>query len=465
MLSHRTGTARHDGIWYKSDFTQKDLFDRLRYLEPSVPPRTTFLYNNIMYAGAGHVIELLSGKSWQSFVTERLLQPLGMTCTTFTIAEMLETPEPAVPYSERRNDSKLVRTSYYSDDNGMVPAGAINSSVVDMSHWLIALMNDGVYEGAQVIPRSVIRESLAPAISIPNADGESRGWTEVRNTAYGMGRWTASYRGHAIAYHGGDILGFHSQLSMMPSDSIGVIVMVIGDHAAPLYNVVSWNIYERLLGLSLTPWSERLNVIRLEEKKATRIARAKVDAGRVAKRKPSHPIADYVGEFEHPAYGVLTISHADKSLGFGFHNIRLPLSHFQYDRFDTPDDEQDGKWSVNFLTNVKGQIDRAEMPIDDQVIVFKRRVPAALTSVATLRQYVGTYGTSSATRFDVVLQADSSLAIKDSSGAFQHLVPVRSNQFRLKGLPDVLFEFSMVDGRATALKASDPAGEVTFFRN
>jgi hypothetical protein len=284
------------------------------------------------------------------------------------------------------------------------------------------------------------------------------------NNAYGVGRWTGSYRGHLIAYHGGDIRGFHSQLSLMPTDSIGVIVMVIGDHAAPLYNVVSWNIYERLLGLSLTPWSERLNAIRIGEKKASQIARAKATDGRVTKGKPSHPIGDYVGEFEHPAYGVLTVAQADTSLTFGFHKIQLPLSHFHYDRFDTPDDEQDGKWSVNFLTNGKGEVDRAEMPVDDAVLVFKRRVPVALANVATLRQYVGTYGTSTPTKFDVVLRADTSLAIKDGSGALQHLEPVRPNRFRMRDFPNVVLEFSVVDGRATALKASDPAGELTFVR-
>ena len=49
-----------------------------------------------------------------------------------------------------------------------------------------------------------------------------------------------------------------------------MIVFVIGDHAAPLYNIVSYNVYERLLGLSLTPWSERQNAIRLKNKEAGR---------------------------------------------------------------------------------------------------------------------------------------------------------------------------------------------------
>ena len=43
MLSHRTGITRHDLIWYKSDFTRKELFERLKYLEPQEPMRQTFL--------------------------------------------------------------------------------------------------------------------------------------------------------------------------------------------------------------------------------------------------------------------------------------------------------------------------------------------------------------------------------------------------------------------------------------
>jgi len=39
--------------------------------------------------------------------------------------------------------------------------------------------------------------------------------------------------GNAIAYHGGDINGFHSQVSLMPYDGIGAVVLVIGDHPAP----------------------------------------------------------------------------------------------------------------------------------------------------------------------------------------------------------------------------------------
>jgi CubicO group peptidase (beta-lactamase class C family) len=464
MLSHRTGISRHDGLWYQSDLTQKDLADKLRYVVPSAPLRTTFLYNNVLYSSAGYAIEAVSGTPWRTFVSERILSPLDMTRTTFAIGDMLRAAEPAVPYSESRDGSGLTRAPYYDDGGGVAPAGGMNSSVVDMSHWLIALLNDGVYHGTQVIPRDVIRETLAPSIALPRTDLEAHGWTEMLGRAYGMGRYIGSYRGHFIAYHGGDVRGFHSQVSLMPRDSIGVIVMVIGDHAAPLYNILTWNIYERLLGLSLTPWSERFKVIRVAEKQALETARAQAHYESGLPGKPSHDIADYTGEFEDPAYGVLTISRADESLQFGFHRIHLPLSRVRYDRFDTPDDPQHGRWTVNFLIGVNGDVDRAEMPIDGGVVVFRRRVPAALANVDTLRRFVGTYGNSSVASIDVVLRGDSSLAIKDSRGRLQRLVPVQPNRFRVSDLPHVMLEFSVLAGRATAIRASDPAGERTFRR-
>src|SRR5205809_8072111 len=100
--------------------------------------------------------------------------------------------------------------------------------------------------------------------SLPNTLGEALGFWELLNPAYGMGRQTASYRGHLLTYHGGDLPGFHSQVSFMPKEKIGVIVLVVGNHTAPLYNYVSYNLYERMLGLDQTPWLQRGLDIRLK---------------------------------------------------------------------------------------------------------------------------------------------------------------------------------------------------------
>jgi hypothetical protein len=249
---------------------------------------------------------------------------------------------------------------------------------------------------------------------------------------------------------------------MMPYDSIGVIVLVIGDHAAPLYNIVSWNVYERLLGMSLTPWSERQNAIRLQGKAADKASRTKAGGGRVSGTKPSHPTADYIGEFEHPAYGLLTVSQGDTSLVFDFHKIKLPLSHFHYDRFDSPDDEQYGKWSMLFLTNFQGEIDRVQVSVDENAITFTRRVPAELSTVATLGRYVGMYSTPTGGKFNVTILPDSALALQYANGQVQRLIPWRSERFHIKEFPDVVYTFVVANGKVTGLKASDPSGETTF---
>jgi CubicO group peptidase (beta-lactamase class C family) len=195
MLAHRTGITRHDTIWYKSDFTRKELFERLKYLEPREPIRQAYLYNNLMYSAVGYLIELQSGKTWEEFVRERIIEPLDMKSTVYLIADMVKQPDHGVPFNEKRDTSELYKIPYYEDTAGMAPCGAIISNVEDMSHWLMALMNDGKYAGKQVLPADVLKATLEPAIALPNTLAETRGFWELLNSAYGMGRQSASYRG------------------------------------------------------------------------------------------------------------------------------------------------------------------------------------------------------------------------------------------------------------------------------
>lgn len=462
MLSHRTGITRHDSIWYKSDYSEKELFDRLKYLEPKEPLRQMFLYNNMMYAGVGEAIYLQSGKPWADFVREKILKPLEMNSTVYTIADMLKQPDYGVPFTERRDTTEIYKIPYYEETNGLAAAGAIISNIDDLSHWLIALMNKGTYGGKSVLPEKVLQATLEPSIALPNTAGEIRGWWENLNPAYGMGRQTSVYRGHPITYHGGDLPGFHSQISFMPNEHIGVIIFVIGNHLAPLYNPISYNIYERLLGMEQTPWTDRQLNIRLKNKQAGKEARSKAGAGRVANTQPSHPLADYVGEYENPAYGILKIGLKDNNLQFDFHKLHFGMTHFHYDRFDTPDDEQDGMWSVNFATNPQGDIDKATMSLDENEAMFTRRSPTL--DDATLNRLPGTYVTPSGNKFQVVVKPGSGLYINFPGAPDQKLIPYKGLKFRVPEFADLVFEFVEENGQITALKQTDPSGEFRFKR-
>lgn len=457
MLSHRTGISRHDMIWYKSDFSRKELFDRLKYLEPSQPLRQGFLYNNLMYVSAGYIVELLSTKTWEDFVKTNIFGPLEMRSTVFSVKEMEENPDHGVPFNEKRDTTILYRIPIYEDTKAVGPAGSIISNIQDISHWLIALMNNGKYNNKQVIPEKIIKATLEPTMALPNTGLENKGYKEVLNTAYGMGRGTTSYRGHFLTEHGGDLPGFHSQISSMPYDSIGAIVFVIGDQGAPLYDVITYNIYERLLGLNQTSWSERILKDQKAGKKVGKEGRSKAGSDRIAGTRPSHQLSDYAGQYENLAYGLINIVLKDTALQFDFHDIILPLSHYHYDRFDTPNDELYGLYSLNFITNPQGSIDGLLISLDESQTTFNKKVDASLSDPDILLKYVGKYEIGGG--FVNIELIDKDLYIVIPGQPRYQLVPVKQHLFRIKEFADVRFEFIVDDGNVTGVKQIDPSGE------
>ena len=164
MLSHRTGISRHDGIWVTSDFSRKELFDRIKYLEPSIPFRTGALYNNMMYCAAGQSVEYLSGQTWEEYVSGKIFKPLEMSHSMFVVEDMQKQPDFMTPYYEKRDTTILLKSLFYTKQQGIGPAGSIISSISDLSNWVIAQINGGMFKGTQVIPASVIKETMKPAI-------------------------------------------------------------------------------------------------------------------------------------------------------------------------------------------------------------------------------------------------------------------------------------------------------------
>ena len=85
MMSHRTGLPRHDYSWYGSTASRSELLARIQYQEPTAELREKYQYNNFMFMAQGVVIEKLTGKSWETNLKERILQPLGMNNTNMSV--------------------------------------------------------------------------------------------------------------------------------------------------------------------------------------------------------------------------------------------------------------------------------------------------------------------------------------------------------------------------------------------
>lgn len=135
----------------------------------------------------------------------------------------------------------------------------------------------------------------------------------------------------------------------------------------------------------------------------------------------------------------------------------MPLSHFHYDRFDTPDDEEDGKFSLNFRTNPMGEVENVEISLDEAAVIFTRCVPVALMADSTLMMYAGSYLSPSGGKGEVAFQSGKGLSIRGAGGI--DLQPWRLHQFRVKDFPDVVISFTIEDGKVLAMRQRDPSGE------
>ena len=456
MLSHRTGISRHDGIWFKSDFTRQELFDRLKYLEPSIPLRQGSLYNNLMYAAAGQIVEYLSGQKWEEFVKSKILTPLDMSHTMFVVEEMKKQPDFMTPYYEKRDTSILLPYPFYTQLQGIGPAGSIISSINDLSNWLITQIYRGKFKKNQVIPESIIKETMQPAI--PTASVPDK-YFENLNSIYGMGRSTSSYKGHYLTQHGGSIGGIYSNISFMPADSIGVIVF--SNRISQLPVIISYTVYDRLLGLPETPWSERSLKDYLKSKETSKESRKMPDTDRVPNTKPSHPLTDYAGIYEDPAYGSIKITLKNDSLNFTFNNTSLPLYHYHFDRFMTPDDEIDGKWSITFTTDAQGSINQGKISLDEKEVIFNRKTDPRLRDPNLLKKLEGRYEING-NIINIVFRNNELVVM---TAPPQHLDPYKANMFTIREFSDQAVEFIFDDkGTPTGLRLTAKGNSVIFIK-
>lgn len=171
---------------------------------------------------------------------------------------MQKSNDHGVPYNEKRDTTLLYKIPLKEDGASVGPAGSIITSLDDLSHWVIALMNEGKYKNKDVIPESIIDETLKPGIAFRNSELEEKGYKERLNSTYGMARNIEIYKGNVLTKHGGAMPGFHSQVIILPYDDIGIITFSIGDHGASLGNtIIGYNLVDRLLGLEQTDWNGR----------------------------------------------------------------------------------------------------------------------------------------------------------------------------------------------------------------
>lgn len=369
MLSHRTGLPRYDAIWVAAPFSRKEVLEKIVYMKPQFGFREGYIYNNMMFVASGAVEEAVTGKSWEDLIREKLLQPLAMNATGYTDEETRKSGNFAWAYYAPDSSNKLLKKTFNAQCPALGPAGIIKSNVEDMSHWMIAQLNQGKYNGVQVIPDAAIKETLIPQ-NIADKDGR---WPELSNGLYGLGRIIQTYKGYKIATHTGSIDGYYSNLTFIPSEGIAVFMVHNSVPAGSVRSMMAFPVIDRLMGLSTTPWSERYMDDYRKGLAAEKKAKDSILATAVKNTNPSHPLKEFVGQFSSPIYGEMGVEWSNDQLYLVYRGNKFLLKHLHYDQFYTDEAALDRPdFRVHFETNMKGEVGKMNVWLGDPVAEFVR---------------------------------------------------------------------------------------------
>lgn len=461
MMSHRTGLPRHDLAWYSSKTKRDSLLYIIRYFEPSAPLRQLWQYNNFMFLAQGSLAEKLSGKTWEELIKEKLFIPLGMTASNTSMNDHQKAPD--FSYGYREDEGKIVKMKFMNID-GMGPAGSINSNAKDMANWVMMWINGGKFNGKEILPASYCNEAISSQMVI-NGRLPSKEQPDVYLNNYGFAWFLSSYRGHYRVEHGGNIDGFSSNTSFLPSDSIGVFVSV-NQNGSPLPGIIRNTIIDRLLGLKFRDW-HRIQKDAADKAKAAAKQQLKKDSSQQKKgTNPSHSIIDYTGVYKNDGYGAITIYQDKDSLKGSYNGLKFKLNHYHFDYFnfafaaDEADIDEENGMKGLFTINVKGEIESLKLPLEASVeeIVFKKEVVSIEVKKEDLEKLVGEYELSGTT-IKISIKGEKTLMMFVPGQPEYELVPVKENIFNLKIATGFSVRFEKDDkGNVTALYSIQPNG-------
>lgn len=371
LISHRVGLAGHDLVWYSSDFSREDLVHRLRFLQSDHDFRSGYHYSNMLVMTAGYLVGRIAGQSWEEFVRQRIFGPLQMSSSNFSDAESERSSDFSRPYHIDGHSGIVSEIPFHPIDN-IGPAGSINSNIEDMARYVIFQLGKGKVGDRQLVSEANLKLNHTAQVPMPDPSRPD----EIGPRSYAMGWVISSYRGHPLWWHNGGIDGFYALLALLPDQNFGVVMLtnVLGHHSIP--EIVSYHLYDQVLGLQPVDWTRRFQDIQEKEKAAEQEEEKKELDEHKANTHPSHELKEYAGRYENLGYGLFTVELEGDSFRASLNKLTFSLQHYEYDVFESPPGTTStvdiGK--VRFLTDMDGEINAIAAPLEPDApdILFTR---------------------------------------------------------------------------------------------
>lgn len=329
LLCHRVGLGTFSGdvIWYKSDLTSEEIIKRIKHLEPKFNFRDGYGYSNLMYIAAGEVIKTVTGKTWGENVQERVLNPVGMDRTVYSLQNLNNKGNYATPHAFE--EEKNIPIPYVNWEE-VAALGGIISSVNDMGKWMIFNMDNGIIENDTLLS-AASRNMLWKMHNSYTVDHTNPDDFNTHFRGYGLGWGLADYYGRLRVSHGGGYDGMISSVNMIPDEKLGVVVLTNGMNAPT--SAVSYYALNAFLGEEEKDWSEEM-LTKIKERSGgdTRIASRKKKQAK--NTIPSLPIEKFAGKYKSAIYGDIDVKLENSKLRIYFEHtpdLSATLEHWHYD--------------------------------------------------------------------------------------------------------------------------------------
>jgi len=333
LLTHRGGLGNADYLWYGQSNSTEEILKRVRLIEPAYSVRSSFIYQNIMYAAAGAVIEAAGHKPWAETIRLRIFEPLGMRDSIATAATLKAHANVAAPHDIVGGQVRVIENMSVDP---VASAGAVWSSASDMAKWMQFLLDGGRIGGSggkRLIGEATFAELFKPQTIAPFDMYPTTSVVKPHWMTYGLGWFQQDYRGRAVDFHTGSIDGMTAIHGLMRDDRLGVYVLANLDHAE-LRHALMYTVFDRYSGAPERDWSGELLKLYTGIRRQADETREKEEAKRVRGTTPSLPLAQYAGTYSDPLRGDAEVTLIDGGLrlryGPGFVG---PLEHWHYNTF------------------------------------------------------------------------------------------------------------------------------------
>lgn len=356
LLTHRAGLANGDVLWYRKDTSMDEVLRRARFIPAAYSLRSSFIYQNVMYAAAGAVVAAASGMPWERFVETRIFAPLGMTRTVATLAGTAGKANVASPHFRIDGAPRVISNAAVDP---VAPAGSVWSSVTDMAKWAAFMIDSGRVNGQALLKPATWAELFKPQTMVPPAGFyPTQQLTQPHWMTYGMGWFQHDYRGQMVQFHTGSIDGMVAIIGLIPEQRLGVYVLANLDHVEARHALM-YRAFDTWLGVSGRDWSTDLLHLYGDLDAQGDSAEARALRQRVPDTKPSLALDAYAGAYADSLAGRLEVSIENGGLALRLSSqLHARLEHWNYDTFRARwDNAWQGTPAATFEIGASGRVE------------------------------------------------------------------------------------------------------------